>query len=154
MATTSDLIELIYAAVPDASRWQVFLDTFVRATGCKRGTLALNASEAADWMVVCWCGWHDDQIRLYHERYAASDPWAVAGNKMQEGEIPAPASNSVHERSSNKAPPTGNIIVHWALKVASGESFFTRTPAPLRSPWREGKSRVRAESARFPSCVR
>jgi len=29
MAATSDLIELIYAAVSDASRWQVFLEAFV-----------------------------------------------------------------------------------------------------------------------------
>jgi|HubBroStandDraft_3_1064219.scaffolds.fasta_scaffold1219746_2 hypothetical protein len=30
LVTTSELIELIYAAVPDASRRQVFLDAFVR----------------------------------------------------------------------------------------------------------------------------
>jgi hypothetical protein len=87
MATTSDLIELIYGAVPDASCWQVFLETFVRATGCKIGTLALNVSEAADWMVVCWYGLQDEEIRLFMERYAATDPWAVGGKDMREGEI-------------------------------------------------------------------
>ncbi len=86
-ATTSDLIGLIYDAVPDASRWPIFLQAFVRTTGCKRGTLALHVSESTDWMVVCWYGWRDDEIRLYQERYAAIDPWALAGNGLREGEI-------------------------------------------------------------------
>jgi len=87
MATGSDLIELIYEAVPDASRWQVFLEAFVQSTGCKRGTLVLNVSGAEDWMVVCWHGWQDEEVRLFMERYAATDPWAVGGKDMQEGEI-------------------------------------------------------------------
>jgi DNA-binding CsgD family transcriptional regulator/PAS domain-containing protein len=100
MATTSDLIDLIYAAVPDASRWQVFLEAFVGATGCKRGTLALNVS---DWLFVCWHGWQDDEIRLYQDHYAASDPWAMAAYEMQEGEIRTSAelcSQQVFEQSA------------------------------------------------------
>jgi DNA-binding CsgD family transcriptional regulator len=87
MVTTSELIELIYDAVPDASRWQVFLETFVRATGCKLGTLVLNVSEVADWTIVRWYGLRDEEVRTYHERYVASDPWAIAGDNMQEGEV-------------------------------------------------------------------
>lgn len=86
-ATSSDLIGLIYDAVPDASRWPVFLEAFVRTTGCKRGTLVLRVSESTDWMVVCWHGWQDDEIRRYQERYAAIDPWGLAGNDLREGEM-------------------------------------------------------------------
>jgi DNA-binding CsgD family transcriptional regulator len=87
MATTSELIDLIYAAVPDASRWQVFLEAFVRTTGCKRGTLVLNVSGVEDWMVVCRHGWKEEEIRLYNEHYAAIDPWGLAASQVPEGEI-------------------------------------------------------------------
>jgi DNA-binding CsgD family transcriptional regulator len=87
MATTSDLIDLVYSAVPDASRWQVFLETFVRTTGCKRGTLILNAPGVEEWMVVCRYGWREEEARLYNERYAVIDPWGLAAAHVPEGEI-------------------------------------------------------------------
>jgi len=126
MVTTSELIELIYAAVPDASRWQVFLEAFVGATGCKRGTFALNASEAADWMVVCWCGWQDHEIRLYHERYAANDPWAAANN-MLEGEVRTSAELCSQEEFKQS---TAYREYYQPLGIESGfGGVFLRTSA-------------------------
>ncbi len=86
-ASTTDLVGLIYDAVPDASRWSLFLEAFVRATRGKRGTLALNVPGADHWRVVCWYGWADDEIGLFQERYVTTDPWALGANDMREGEV-------------------------------------------------------------------
>lgn len=84
-ASTLGLIDMIYDAVPDASRWKLFLEAFVHATRSKRGTLALCGSEPAIWRTISWHGWQDDEIRLHSERYAAIDPFGR--HDMHEGEI-------------------------------------------------------------------
>src|ERR1700734_2329096 len=81
-----DLIALIYDAVPDASRWQAFLEAFVHATRSDRGTLALFGSALSGCQIICWYGWKDEEIRIYMERYAAIDPWG-AHNRLREGEF-------------------------------------------------------------------
>lgn len=84
--TTLELIRLIYGAVSDASSWQAFLEALVRATGGRGGSLGLFLPDVGA-AVSCWSGWSDDDIRIYNERYAAIDPWGVAANRMQEGEV-------------------------------------------------------------------
>ncbi len=78
------LLDLIYDAVANPSRWQMFLEAFVRATTSKRGTLVLTGAGPPLWNVVSWHGWRDEEIRLHTENYAAIDPWSV---EIQEGEI-------------------------------------------------------------------
>lgn len=87
MSTILELIGLIYDAVPNASRWQVFLEAFVRATGSRRGTFVLRDTREREFAVVCWVGWSAESIQLYSERYAAEDPWRVGTALMAEGEI-------------------------------------------------------------------
>jgi hypothetical protein len=87
IASSTELIGLIYDAVPDASRWSLFLEAFVQTTGCKRGTLILNVSEAADWMVVCRYGWRGEETDRYNASYASIDPWGLAATQVPEGEV-------------------------------------------------------------------
>jgi DNA-binding CsgD family transcriptional regulator len=84
--TVLDLVGLIYDAVPDASRWQAFLESFVHATRSDRGTLALFGSTLPGCQIICWYGWKDQEIRVYMERYAAIDPWG-AHDRLGEGEV-------------------------------------------------------------------
>lgn len=83
---TLGLIRLIYDAVPDASGWQAFLDAIVRATGARGGSLGLFLPDVGA-AVSCWSGWSEEDVRIYNQRYAAIDPWGVAANRMQEGEV-------------------------------------------------------------------
>lgn len=85
MTSTLDLIGLIYDAVPEASRWQRFLEAFVRATASERGTLVLSCSEPSNWNAVCWHGWTEEEMRTYAQRYAAIDPFGA--QRIPEGEI-------------------------------------------------------------------
>src|SRR5579872_3015547 len=79
-----DLIGMIYDAVADASRWPIFLEAFVHATNGKNCTLAIHTPEG--WNLVRYYGWSDEDMRLYHERYAAIDPWGVA-DQVEEGAV-------------------------------------------------------------------
>jgi len=83
------LVDLIYEAVADASRWQTFLDRFVHAVRARRGTIALMDSHGEHIAVVCWYGWPDEDIRLFNDRYAATDPWGIGGANLFEGEVAA-----------------------------------------------------------------
>jgi DNA-binding CsgD family transcriptional regulator len=85
MKTVLDLIELIYASVAGASRWQTFLDAFVLAVGGRTGALALHDANRDGGGVVCWSGWPDDEVRLYLDRYAAIDPWNINSGRWPEG---------------------------------------------------------------------
>src|SRR5579871_4836453 len=91
-----DLVGLIYDAVPDRSRWPAFLDALAQATNCKRATLILDPGSTV-WAVVCFHGWQDDEIRLFHERYASIDPWGTACLSVPEGEV-----RSSHELCSQE----------------------------------------------------
>lgn len=83
--TVLDLLGLIYDAVADASHWPTFLQSFARAIGAPKGLLALRDSKHIEFACVCWCGWSDEDIRLYGERYAESDPWRIAAGRWPEG---------------------------------------------------------------------
>src|SRR5581483_3916189 len=82
-----DLIGMIYDAVADASRWPIFLEAFVRATNGKNCTLAIHTPGMEGWNLVRYHGWSDEDMRLYQERYAAIDPWAAGGQRLEEGEV-------------------------------------------------------------------
>jgi len=85
--TTLELIKLIYDSVADASRWPVFLNTFLRSVRARRGLLAIRSISGVGFMPVCWSGWPDEDIQLYTERYAAADPWHLGGTRWPEGPV-------------------------------------------------------------------
>jgi DNA-binding CsgD family transcriptional regulator len=87
MDQTLELVNLIYDAVGDASKWNVFLERLVSAAGCRAGSMALFGSSTDETAVVCWHGWTDEDIQLHAERYLASDPWALPGNSLPEGAV-------------------------------------------------------------------
>ena len=84
---TLELIELIYEAAADASRWRVFLEAFVHALRATAGSLFIQAPRNAELSIVCWCGVPDEDVRLHAERYAAMDPWALAAAENPEGKV-------------------------------------------------------------------
>ena len=81
----SHLIGLIYDAVPDRSRWPLFLEALVQATQCSRATLTLSG--APEWTVACFHGWTDEEIGLWVERYSAADAWRIATANVPLGEV-------------------------------------------------------------------
>jgi DNA-binding CsgD family transcriptional regulator len=86
LETILDLVGLIYASVEDASGWQTFLDTFVRAVCARGGLLALlRDSKHAEPAILRWSGWSDEDIQLYMEHYSATDPWRIGFGRGPEG---------------------------------------------------------------------
>lgn len=82
-----ELTTLIYDAVSDASRWPAFLEAFVGAIGCQRGALLIHGTQGDLPAAVCWHGWADDEIRLYHSSYVATDPLRTGSARTAEGVV-------------------------------------------------------------------
>jgi DNA-binding CsgD family transcriptional regulator len=82
-----DLLGLVYDAAGDASYWPKFLQSLVRAIGASKGLLAIRDSKHTEFAYACWCGWSDEDIRLYRERYAESDPWRTGTARSPEGVV-------------------------------------------------------------------
>jgi DNA-binding CsgD family transcriptional regulator len=87
LETILDLVGLIYASVEDASRWQTFLDAFVRVVRARGGLLALRDSKHAEFAMVRWSGWSDEDLQLYSQRYSATDPWRIGSVGSPEGVV-------------------------------------------------------------------
>ena len=87
MNAVLELVELIYDAVADGSRWPAFLEACVQAIGARRATLVLLDPHGDGVNVACWHGWLDEEMELYGEQYAASDPWRVHGVQWPEGAV-------------------------------------------------------------------
>lgn len=87
LETILHLVGLIYASVEDASRWQTFLDTFVRIVRARGAVLALRYSKYPEFEVARWSGWSDEDVRIYMERYSATDPWRTGGLQWPEGTV-------------------------------------------------------------------
>lgn len=88
MEAIIELIGLIYDSVADASRWQIFLETFVRAVRAQAGTLAIFPTPNAT-TVSCRTGYSADDIRQYMDLCAATDPWRIYGGKLPDGTVAA-----------------------------------------------------------------
>jgi DNA-binding CsgD family transcriptional regulator len=87
MDTVLNLIGMIYDSVADASRWPSFLEAFVYAIRGRRATLSLRDSKHPEFAMVSWFGWSDDDVRVYVERYASTDPWRVGTSRWPEGVV-------------------------------------------------------------------
>src|SRR5579863_6111132 len=87
METVPELIELIYSAVTDDSRWSSVLEAIVRATRSQRAALALRDLDREEFPHVCWHGWSDQDIQLYFERFAAIDPLRIGAARTPEGVV-------------------------------------------------------------------
>ena len=82
-----ELTTLIYDAVSDASRWPAFLEAFAGAISCQRGALLIHGVQGGQVAAVCWHGWADDEIRLYHDIYVATDPLRIGSARTAEGVV-------------------------------------------------------------------
>ncbi len=87
-----ELIDLIYDAVEQTDRWPVFMEAVCQATGTTHGILALHVPGRRHLQVGCLCGWTEQLVQLYAQRYAHIDPWLVAGDRFPEGFV---ANNTV-----------------------------------------------------------
>jgi DNA-binding CsgD family transcriptional regulator len=87
MEAVMELIDLIYQAVTDDSRWPSFLEAFVRATRSRRAALALRDLDREEFPHVCWFGWSDEDIQIYFERFAAIDPLRIGAARTPEGAV-------------------------------------------------------------------
>jgi DNA-binding CsgD family transcriptional regulator/PAS domain-containing protein len=87
LGTILELIGLIYESVADASRWQTFLDAFVGVVRARGAVLALRDSKHADFTLVRWSGWSDEDIRMYMEHYSGTDPWRIGTVRWPEGVV-------------------------------------------------------------------
>jgi hypothetical protein len=85
--TILDLLGLIYDAAGDASHWPAFLEALLRAINASKGTLALRDSKHTEFAFACWRGWSNEDIQLYGEQYAESDPWRIAAARWPEGAV-------------------------------------------------------------------
>jgi hypothetical protein len=80
-----ELVGMIYDAVADNTQWTFFLEALARATQCSRGAFILvGGPERA---VTCYYGWTSEDIRLWVERYSASDSWRLAAENVPQGEV-------------------------------------------------------------------
>jgi DNA-binding CsgD family transcriptional regulator len=86
-ASVSELTGLIYDAVSDASLWPAFLQALVKAVHSDRGALLIHGIDNDHSGVVCWHGWSDEDIQLYHERYIEDDPWRGFILEAEEGVV-------------------------------------------------------------------
>jgi DNA-binding CsgD family transcriptional regulator len=81
------LIELIYDAAEDPSRWPKFLEEIADATGSSRASLAIVPPKHLRASIGCLYGWSEEEIRLYGDRYGAHDPFRAGIDRMPEGVV-------------------------------------------------------------------
>lgn len=127
-----ELITLIYDAVSDAARWGVFLEAFVSVIGCQGGALLIHGDQS-DPAAVCWHGWADDAIQLYHQSYVATDPMNTGSARAAEGfvgcyfeacpreEFEASAAFREFYAPRNCIHSMGGVI----LETATGRSYIS-----------------------------
>jgi DNA-binding CsgD family transcriptional regulator len=127
-----ELITLIYDAVSDASRWPVFLEAFVGAIGCHAGALLIHGDQS-DPAAVCWHGWTEDAIQLYHATYVETDPMRAGTARAAEGfvgcdfeacpreEFEASAAFREFYAPRKYVHSLGGVI----LETATGRSYLT-----------------------------
>lgn len=82
-----NLISKIYEAVDDPSRWQNFLDDFVKAIRAGKGSLGVHFSDHHEVDFFCRSGWDEESPQIYAERYAAEDPWGRRALAQPEGAV-------------------------------------------------------------------
>jgi DNA-binding CsgD family transcriptional regulator len=87
MLTADVLISLIYAAAADASRWIVFLDAFKQAVRGKTAVLWIQDLRLKQLLISCQSGLSTEDLRVYFDRYAASDPMPRAMGNVSEGQV-------------------------------------------------------------------
>ena len=87
MHSLTDLIELTYASVADASRWATLLEALLGAVNASKGALILRDSDREEYSVSCWCGWSDEDVALYIHRYGPRDPWRAGMAPWREGAV-------------------------------------------------------------------
>jgi DNA-binding CsgD family transcriptional regulator len=75
-STVHDLIQRIYLAATDASRWPAFLETLREQIDATSAVFAFLDKTNGGADVNAVAGLSPDVVRLYHERYAALDPFA------------------------------------------------------------------------------
>lgn len=83
--TRINFISALHCPIRDASHWRLFLEAFVRAVHSRGAGLVFRRP----WHDIAfqWHGWPDEDIRLYSEQYAATDPWATWNARPPEGAV-------------------------------------------------------------------
>lgn len=148
--TVLKLIELIYRSVTNAACWQVFLDTFVRAVGAQRAAVHLRDTNGADFVVVCWSGWSDEDVRLYFESYAAHDPFHIRSGRWPEGVVgshldlcsKAELESSLAFREFYAPRDCINGMGGTILLTAAGQSLITAMRGAKEGPFEEHEQRI------------
>jgi DNA-binding CsgD family transcriptional regulator len=90
METVLDLIAMVYGAASDSSMWQRFLDAFVLAMNAQKGAFALTTPPSEGSAIFRWCGWNDEDIKVYSERYLRNDPLRIRFEALPEGTFGTP----------------------------------------------------------------
>ena len=86
--TPPGLIDLIYDAVEDPSRWPAFLEAIVGATGSSRGSLAIIPPMNLRASIGCQHGWSEQALQSYGERgYGERDPFRAGIDRLPEGSV-------------------------------------------------------------------
>jgi DNA-binding CsgD family transcriptional regulator len=83
------LIGLIYDSVSDSGRWTEFMAAFGQAVGAPFSALLIAPRDEPDYSVVRWHGWRDDDVELYLNRYAQTDPLRLVTYQSPEGTVAA-----------------------------------------------------------------
>ena len=89
MHSALEIIGLIYDAVAEPPLWQTVLDTFIQATNGIGGSLFVGDAKMDEYGFVCRHRMSEAEAALYHERYAATDGWALRTSAMPEGYVGA-----------------------------------------------------------------
>ena len=82
-----ELVNLIYEAAADASRWQAFLDAYVEAVGGRRASLLLSAGHGNGPAPFHWSNGPREDGRLDTDRHIAEDLYRTVGEGQPEGAI-------------------------------------------------------------------
>jgi len=151
METVLDLIAMVYGAASDSSMWQRFLDAFVLAMNAQKGAFALTTLPSEGSAILRWCGWTDEDIRVYSERYLRNDPIRIRFEDLPEGTVGTPQEfcpEHVHSAAYQEfygprdahfgcggvffRAPGGNSIIN-VMRVNSDGCFEEKELAILRA---------------------
>lgn len=73
--SSSDWIELIYAAAEDSSRWDAFLAAFCERLHARLGTFSIQYSDRPEVSISRHLGGTEQDFVEYATKWAAQDPW-------------------------------------------------------------------------------